>query len=74
MSQSPISDKLWTPADLGEFLGLSPATIQAKASRAPEELPPRVRHMRPLRWVPSVCREWVMPIAKSKGGRKRLPA
>jgi hypothetical protein len=65
-------DALWTPVELAKFMRLSPATIQAKASRAPNELPPRVPHMRNLRWVPEICRQWAMPTRKV--GRKRLEA
>lgn len=74
MSDSANDDEpLWTIYELARFMRLSPATVQAKASRAPGTLPPRVGHMRSLRWVPSVCREWVMPV-KSRVGRKRLEA
>lgn len=68
-------DDLWDAARLGKFLGLSPVTIQAKASRAPHTIPPRVAHMRSLRWVPSVCRAWVVQgNTRPKIGRPRLPA
>lgn len=66
-------DTLWDVNDLARYMKLSPSTIQANASRAPDTLPPRVANLRALRWVPSVCREWVLP-TKAKGGRKRLEA
>jgi hypothetical protein len=66
---------LWTAVELAAFLGLSPRTVTDLASRKPERLPPRVRTLSLLRWVPSVCRAWVeanSTLARpSKGGRPR---
>lgn len=67
-------EDLWDADRLAKFLGLSPSTIATKATRAPDTIPPRVQHMRNLRWVPSVCREWAVSGNKrSKIGRPRLP-
>jgi hypothetical protein len=66
---------LWTAVELAHFLGLSPRTVTDLASRKPERLPPRVRLMSRLRWLPSVCYAWVeanSTLARpSKGGRPR---
>ena len=59
-SQESSDEDLWDAERLGKFLGLSPKTIVAKASQAPDTIPPRVVHLRVLRWVPSVCRSWVL--------------
>lgn len=76
MGDARADENLWDATRLAQFLGLSPKTIVDKASKAPNTLPPRVAHLRNLRWVPAVCREWVMQSAngRSKVGRPRLPA
>lgn len=69
--------KLWTASDLGAFLGLSAATVQAQASRSPERLPPRVRTLAMLRWDPDTCRAWAVASSEApqrkRAGRPRLP-
>jgi hypothetical protein len=68
-------ENLWDAARLAQFLGCSPSTVTAKASRKPDDLPPRVPcHL--LRWSPETVRAWAngqMP-PKRKPGRPRLPA
>jgi hypothetical protein len=73
--QNNIDPSLWTAVELAVFLGLSPRTVTNLASTKPERLPPRVRTVSRLRWVPSVCHAWVEAnsslAVKSKGGRPR---
>lgn len=75
---SEAIERLWNADDLGKFLGLSPQTITANASRSPGSLPARVSSIRALRWVPSVCHEWALkhsaPPVRKKVGRPRLAA
>lgn len=69
-----MPENLWTAADLGTFLGLSPQTVNTLICRNPNRLPPRVTAMSSLRWVPSVCHEWAVQNSgkpKSKAGRPR---
>lgn len=73
---SDIAERLWTPDDLGLFMGLSPRTIVTLASRAPDRLPARVKAISPLRWVPDVARAWAIAQSangkpKNRGGRPR---
>ena len=68
-------EPLWTATELGAFLGLSPATVTALASRAPDRLPPRVKAIRALRWVPSLAQSWAIANSEKprvKSGRPRL--
>jgi hypothetical protein len=70
-------DRLWTADDLAMFLGLSPRTVTAMASRSPGRLPARVGAMRALRWVPDVVKAWAIRhsgATKSKRGRPRALA
>jgi hypothetical protein len=65
---------LWTPKELGAFMGLSPKTIVTLASRDPERLPSRVAAIPAPRWVPEVVQAWAMKSSghgKHKGGRPR---
>ncbi len=67
-------ERLWTPIEVGAFLGLSPKTIVSLASRSPHRLPPRVATMPSPRWVPEICREWALKqsgVRSAKGGRPR---
>ncbi len=67
-------ERLWTPIEMGTFLGLSPKTIVSLASRSPHRLPPRVATMPAPRWVAQVCREWAIKnsgAGKRRGGRPR---
>ena len=70
-----IDPSLWTAIELGHFLGLKPRTVTNLASAKPERLPPRVRTVSRLRWLPSVCFAWAeanSSLARpSKGGRLR---
>lgn len=65
--------RLWTPEDLAAFLGMSPKTIVAMCSRAPERLPPRVQGLSAPRWVPAICQQWAerQSGVRRKGGRPR---
>ena len=65
--------RLWTPTELGAFLGLSPNTVTSMCSRKPDRLPPRLRTMSAPRWLPSLCIEWARTnsAAKRKIGRPR---
>lgn len=66
---------LWTPAELAQFLGYKHSTVIRMASGEPERLPPRVRAMTKPRWVPEICRKWVLeqsqPFARPRMGRPR---
>ena len=53
-------DRLWTAADLARFLGYAESTVTRMANAEPHKLPPRVPVLFKPRWVPRVCREWVM--------------
>jgi hypothetical protein len=67
-----IATPLLNAAQLGALIGLSAATVQAKASRAPDDLPPRAPgHL--LRWHPKAYEAWAMreKKPKTKVGRPR---
>lgn len=68
-------ENLWTPADLAHFLGYKESTVARMASDEPQKLPPRVRSMSKPRWVPEVCRQWVLeqsqPLPRPRVGRPR---
>ena len=68
------TERLWTAEELGAYLGLSPRTIVAMSSKCPDRLPPRVKTMHLLRWIPSVCQRWVegAPVVK-RGRPARVP-
>ncbi len=51
-------DKLWTTAELADFLGYQRSTVIRMVSQEPARLPPRVGHLAKPRWVPSICWEW----------------
>jgi hypothetical protein len=73
-AMSEAIETLWTPKELGSYLGLSPKTIITLASRAPDRLPPRVAVMSSPRWEPGIVRAWVVKHSggvKRKGGRPR---
>lgn len=53
-------DRLWTPADLARFLGYAESTVARMANAEPDKLPPRVPRLFKPRWVPQVCRDWVL--------------
>ena len=64
-------DRLWTAADLARFLGYAESTVVRMVTGEPHKLPPRVAPLRKPRWVPSVCRQWVIDNNKpSDGGVK----
>lgn len=69
-----VYESLWDCDRLAEYLGYAKSTVQAHAHREPDRLPPRVVHMKALRWVPSVCREWAERQPARKAGRPRLEA
>lgn len=58
--------ELWTPADLARFLGYAESTVVRMASSDPDKLPPRVRALRKPRWVPEVCRQWVLDHSRAE--------
>ncbi|WP_421992331.1 hypothetical protein [Roseococcus sp.] len=70
-----LVEKLWTPAELADFLGYKLSTVIRMASGDPDRLPPRVRAMNKPRWVPEVCRGWVLaqsrPYERPRMGRPR---
>lgn len=67
-------EPLWTATDLADFLKLSPRTITDLASRKPHRLPPRVKKLPHLRWIPDECRAWITAednTAPKRPGRPR---
>jgi hypothetical protein len=71
---SDALDDLWDAARLAAYLHLSVLTVQAKVSRAPDTLPPRVPGLHKQLWHPRVVEAWVTQErpAKRKGGRPRM--
>jgi hypothetical protein len=53
-------EPLWGPDQLAAFLGYSVKTVIRMASGEPHKLPPRVSGLSKPRWVPELCRQWVV--------------
>ncbi|WP_423396074.1 hypothetical protein [Burkholderia sp. LMG 21824] len=60
-------DEVWTPAQLGKFLGYKPETIRGYATTHPDRLPPRISGLKRPRWLRSVAMAW------ARDGSKRDP-
>lgn len=61
MSNQNFQELSWGVDELAQFLGLSPRTVQDRASQRPDRLPPRIKKIgqrsRP-RWLVSVVLAW----------------
>lgn len=70
MSDTP---RLLTAEDLAAIIHLSPNTVRAKASRSPDDLPPRVRGLTKLLWSPDVVKEWFLQQSKGEPAPRVVP-
>ena len=71
MSDTP---RLLTAEDLANIIHLSPNTVRAKASRSPDDLPPRVRGLTKLLWSPDVVNEWFRKQSEAQETAPRIAA
>lgn len=69
---SADTEPLWTNSDLAAYLGLAETTVTRMASMAPHKLPPRVATLHKQRWVPEVCRRWVLENSVAVGQPRKL--
>jgi len=51
-------DEVWTPAQLGKFLGYKAETIRSYSTVHPDRLPPRIKGLKRPRWLRSVAMAW----------------
>ncbi|WP_133295651.1 hypothetical protein [Burkholderia reimsis] len=58
---------MWTPAQLGKFLGYKAETIRSYSTAHPDRLPPRIKGLKRPRWLRSVAMAW------ARDGSKRDP-
>ncbi|OJB40353.1 hypothetical protein BGV56_00735 [Burkholderia ubonensis] len=57
-TKAPDNDEVWTPAQLGRFLGYKAETIRSYSTQHPDRLPPRIAGLKRPRWLRSVAMEW----------------